>query len=112
MSEERKLAFGQSDTSEVILITTGEAARLLGVRSINTIKRWAIDGVLEGFRRGGRILVSRRSVERLVGSPPLAEQKKFEADQEEALAPFDVGDDEPLPTSAMSGRKPLQKDSG
>lgn len=42
----------------------GAAARGLGVRSINTIKRWAREGRLDGVRRGGRLLVSAASVQR------------------------------------------------
>ncbi len=86
------------------VMTTGEAARLLGVRSINTIKRWAIEGLLEGYRRGGRILVARASVERLVGSPSVADQKRFEAEQDRVWDPFDAGD-EPLPHVSAPGRR-------
>ena len=44
------------------VMTTGEAARFLGVRSVFTIKRWAREGILDGYQRGGRILISRESV--------------------------------------------------
>ena len=89
------------------LLTTGEAARLLGIRSLNTIKRWAREGLLDGYRRGGRVLVSRASVERLASSPTLAQQQAYERRLDEALAPFDSGDEEPPPTSATAvGRKP------
>src|SRR5581483_9035154 len=50
------------DAGERDLLTTTEAARLLGVRSINTIKRWASDGRLDGYRIGSRVFVTRRSV--------------------------------------------------
>ena len=88
-------------------LTTGEAASLLGVRSLNTIKRWVLDGLLEGYRRGGRVLVTRASVERLASSPTLAQQRAWEQRVDAALAPFDA-DDEPLPDSgnAASGGKP------
>src|SRR5438132_188582 len=57
------------------LLTTGEAASLLGVRSVNTIKRWVREGLLDGFRRGGRVLVSKDSILRLTASPTLAAQQ-------------------------------------
>lgn len=46
-------------------ITTGEAARMLGVRSINTIKRLIRDGRLTAIRPGGHYRVSRADVERM-----------------------------------------------
>jgi excisionase family DNA binding protein len=88
------------------VLTTGEAATLLGVRSVFTIKRWARDGLLEGFRRGGRILVTRASVDRMLRNPNLAEQHAAEAD----LASMDVGD-EPVPHLSWSGRKPWEADA-
>jgi excisionase family DNA binding protein len=89
------------------LLTTGDAARLLGIHSLNTIKRWAREGILDGYRRGGRVLVSRASVERLTSSPTLAEQRAYERRLDEALVPFDIGDEELPPTSATAvGRKP------
>jgi excisionase family DNA binding protein len=91
------------------LITTGEAAQMLGVRSVNTIKRWAGDGVLEGFRRGGRVLVTRASVEAMLNDSRLARYKKQQQELDEALAPFDAGD-RPLPRSDIlwDGRKPWE----
>src|SRR5260221_2563703 len=61
------------------VMTTGEAAALLGVRSVFTIKRWAREGILDGFRRGCRILVTRDSVERLLHSPTVALERTVEA---------------------------------
>ena len=51
--------------SEPELLTTGQAARALGVRSVNTVKQWVRQGTLEGVRRGSRLLVLRSSVDRL-----------------------------------------------
>ena len=85
------------------VMTTGEAAAALGVRSVFTVKRWAREGLLDGFRRGGRILITRASVERLLKSPKVAEQQAVEAD----LLAFDVGD-EVVPTSPWTGRKPWE----
>jgi excisionase family DNA binding protein len=89
------------------LLSTSEAAALLGVRSINTIKRWAGDGLLEGHRLGGRIKVTRSSVEALLKSPIADRQRTYEHDLAGALEPFDAGDD-PLPPTgrAHAGRKP------
>jgi len=52
-------------------ITTGEAARLLQVGSINTVKRWAREGKLHYRRPGGeqgRMQIERSSVESLLQS--------------------------------------------
>jgi len=46
-------------------ITTGEAARMLGVRSINTIKRLIRDGRLTAIRPGGHYRVLFADVERM-----------------------------------------------
>jgi excisionase family DNA binding protein len=92
------------------LITTGAAAELLGVRSINTIKRWVRDGLLKGYRRGGRVLVSRASAQRMADAPAIAEQRAFEQSLAEAIAPFENLPDEELPTSATwEGRKPWER---
>jgi len=48
------------------LVTTGEAARRLQVRSINTVKRWVAEGLLVGYRIGGRVLVTAASVDAVV----------------------------------------------
>ena len=96
------------------LITTGEAARLLGIRSVNTIKRWAADGILEGYRRGARILVTRASVEAMLNDSRLARYKARQQELDEVLTIFDAGD-EPLPRSdaLWEGRKPWeQHDAG
>jgi excisionase family DNA binding protein len=85
------------------LLTTGEAATLLGVRSVFTVKRWAREGILDGFRRGGRILVTRESVERILHTPKLAEERAVDAD----LAGMDAGDDS-VPPTTWSGRKPWE----
>lgn len=93
-------------SAPIALISTGEAAQLLSVRSVNTIKRWAREGLLEGFQRGGRVLVSRRSVERLLTSPPLAQQRAVEQRLSADLSGFgaDEPPDEPL-DAAWQGRK-------
>jgi excisionase family DNA binding protein len=73
------------------LLTTTEAARLLGVRSVNTVKRWASAGRLEGYRIGARVFVTRPSVERLLHDGALTRQQAYERDLEEAYNPFEGG---------------------
>jgi excisionase family DNA binding protein len=80
--------------SEPDLMTTGEASEALGVRSRNTIKRWARQGLLEGFQRGGRILVSRRSVEDMRRNSALSKQHEREQAADAAWEPFSATDDE------------------
>ena len=46
-------------------MTTAEAARALGIRSVNTIKFWVKTGYLQGKRMGGRILIPRTEIDRL-----------------------------------------------
>src|SRR5690242_17065699 len=67
------------------MLTTGQAAQALGVRSVFTIKRWVRDGILDGQRRGWRIFVTRESVERLLRSPTVAEERAKERELDEAL---------------------------
>ena len=89
------------------LLSSSEAAALLGVRSINTVKRWAREGSLEGFQVGGRVKVSRASVERLLASAMVACEQAHERELAEVLDAFDAGD-EPLPPSDLvhRGRAP------
>jgi hypothetical protein len=99
--------------TEPQLMTTGAAAQELGISSVNTIKRWASQGLLEGFRRGGRVLVSRASVEKMKSHKSLSQQVAFERQLDGALDPFDVGD-EPIPELSMAwvGRKPWEQNTG
>lgn len=93
------------------LLTTGEAAAALGVRSVNTVKRWVQDGLLEGCRRGGRILITERSVRRMVDSAPVQGQRVFEGEIDQVHAAFGLEEaGTPAPaTAAWSGRKPWER---
>jgi excisionase family DNA binding protein len=75
------------------VLTTGEAARLLGVGSLNTIKAWARQGLLDGYQRGGRVVVTRDSVERLLHSRPLAAEQSYERELAEVLRELDFAAD-------------------
>ncbi len=91
------------------LMTTTQAAQALGVRSPNTIKRWVREGLLAGYRRGGRVLVSRSSVERMAQESALTRQHEYEAGLAAALATFDAGEDvadEDLIGGTHRGRTP------
>ena len=80
----------ETTPSDGELMTTGDAAELLGVRSINTVKRWVRDGLLSGYRRGGRILVSRSSVIEMADRPTVAEQQAFKREIDAAIHPYGV----------------------
>jgi excisionase family DNA binding protein len=60
-----RAALGEADQEEYL--TTMEAARALGIRSVNTIKLWVKTGYLQGKRIGGRLLIPRAEIERLSG---------------------------------------------
>ena len=63
-------------------MTTGEAARLIGV-SAQTVKNWVAQGRLVGSRVGGRTLVTRRSVQSFFDSLGTAPQPTGEEDDVE-----------------------------
>jgi excisionase family DNA binding protein len=93
------------------VMTTGEAAKKLGIRSVNTVKRWVNDGLLIGLRLGSRVMVTRESVDRLLESAVPERQRVWEQGLAEALAPFDAGDEELPPSAATTlGRKPWEAD--
>ena len=58
-----RAALREADQEE--FLTTMEAARALGIRSVNTIKLWVKTGYLNGKKIGGRTLIPRSEIERL-----------------------------------------------
>jgi excisionase family DNA binding protein len=61
--ERIKTALREADQDEYL--TTAEAARALGIRSVNTVKAWISTGYLTGKKTGGRTLIPRSEIERL-----------------------------------------------
>jgi len=92
---------------EADVVSSSEAAALLGITNVGMIDRWAREGLLEECRVGGPLRVSRRSVERLAESPVAAGQRAWEREVDEVLTVFDFGDVELPPSEASSrGRVP------
>ena len=91
------------------LLTTGQAANVLGIRSVNTVKRWIYDGLLVGYRRGGRILVSVDSVAQLIASSELASQRAFESRLDKALKPLDGLDADDVDNKLLPSASPVGK---
>jgi excisionase family DNA binding protein len=103
------IVLGLQSPSE-LLATTGEAAQALGVRSVNTIKRWAHEGRLQGVRRGGRIKVTWDSIRQMANSPTLHAEQQFERDLGAKLGVFGVDEEEtPRLTGAWRGRSPWDR---
>ena len=89
------------------LISVEEAAKILDISSTGMVMRWARERRLEGFNVKGRVKVSRRSVEKLIGSPLVKREQEYERELDEILEAFDAGDIELPPSYASShGRAP------
>ncbi len=106
------VALGSTVDRQSELMTTGEAARKLGIRSVNTVKQWAHAGKLRGFRLGGRMLITAESVRAMLDSADLARQHAFQRALRESSAPFGDGDPDDLPMSlTRTGRKPWESNA-
>jgi excisionase family DNA binding protein len=109
VGEATRILRGSTGVEGDELLSPDRVAKMLGVRSVDMIKRWASEGLLEGYRVGGHVKVTRRSVDALRDRPPVAELQAYERRADEALAPFDAGDDElPETGAAHIGRKPWE----
>ena len=80
------------------LLTTTDAARLLGIRSPNTILAWCRTGYLRGVKRGGRTMIPLSEVERITDGAPLRAVKAAETLHDLASA---LGGDEGLSEAEM-----------
>ncbi len=106
-----KLARALREADARRLLTTAEAAAALGVRSINTVKRWVTTGYLQGVQRNGRTMIPVSEVARIRDDDRVRELRALGALQEE-IADFgrDLTEDELRALSATRpGRLPWHR---
>ncbi len=88
----RVLRAALEDVDGERLLTTTEAAQVLGIRSINTIKSWYRRGYITGVTIGNRTLIPMTEVERLQSSERVHGIRLAEQLHTESAAPG--GDEE------------------
>jgi hypothetical protein len=75
------------------LLTEWEAADVLGIRSTDKVWQWVEQGKLKFRLDNNHPRITRSSIESFLGDPAVEEQRTFEREFAEALAPFE-GDEE------------------
>jgi hypothetical protein len=76
------------------LLTAQDAASLLGVTSVSPIWTWVGQGKLTYRRLGAFTGITRESVEKLLRDPALEAERKYAAELDRVLAPFDATDED------------------
>jgi|ERR1035437_7279076 excisionase family DNA binding protein len=90
-AERIRTALREADQDEYL--TTAEAARALGIGSVNTIKAWVRTGYLAGTKAGGRTLIPRSEIERMEMDAPVRAMRAMDCLHHESA---DLGSDEGL----------------
>lgn len=106
-----RAALDEADQEEYL--TTMEAARALGIRSVNTIKLWVKTGYLNGKRIGGRLLIPRGEIERLANDERVrvmqaigrAHEESADLGRDSGMTPVELQ----LLEDGRPGRLPWQK---
>jgi len=80
------------------LLTTTDAAHLLGIRSPNTVLAWCRTGYVRGVKRGGRTLIALSEIERIRDGDPVRASRAAEQMHDRA-AP--VGADQTMSDGEM-----------